>query len=145
MFLLYLWSCLSRKVFPIFILQKMIKINMPDCFFRKEFKPFCKVLSVTKVYRLPIDSLLICKHLRAKNPAILKVGIPLYKIPFLFYFHLNSILFQCFVHPIFSFLSLSNLALSFLTFVMFVFFVFLDFENSNPIKLLQIGSDWLFG
>ena len=111
MFLLYLWSCLSRKVFPIFILQKMIKINMPDCFFRKEFKPFCKVLSVTKVYRLPIDSLLICKHLRAKNPAILKVGIPLYKIPFLFYFHLNSILFQCFVHPIFSFLSLSNLAL----------------------------------
>ena len=103
MFLLYLWSCLSRKVFPIFILQKMIKINMPDCFFRKEFKPFCKVLSVTKVYRLPIDSLLICKHLRAKNPAILKVGIPLYKIPFLFYFHLNSKLFQCFVHPIFCF------------------------------------------
>ena len=42
----------------------LIKINIRDCFFRKEFYPFCKVLSVTKVYRLPIDSLLICKHLR---------------------------------------------------------------------------------
>ena len=39
------------------------------------------------------------------------------------------------------FLSLSNLALSFLTFVMF--FLFLDFENSNPKKLLQIASNWI--
>ena len=77
--------------------EYLIKINIRDCFFRKEFYPFCKVLSVTKVYRLPIDSLLICKHLRLKKNSyvhIIMVGIPLYKIPFLFYFHLNSILFQ---------------------------------------------------